>query len=142
MTQLDEQDQEDIIRHLEGDKSLPDKTVGSGQRHDKDRGGDGMSDETLSAQRLRDLLTMFKERHGPEYHLCALGYFGSYARNTATPESDVDIVFDTDHPNLYLTVMMKQDLEELLGRSVDVVQLRGLTNSRLKVRIERDVVYV
>ena len=101
-----------------------------------------MSEEVLSPQRLRDLLAMFKARHGAEYHLRALGYFGSYARNTATPESDVDIVFDTDAPNLYLTVMMKQDLEELLGRPVDVLQLRGLTNPRLKARIEREVVYV
>ncbi|MCJ7736601.1 MAG: nucleotidyltransferase domain-containing protein [Anaerolineae bacterium] len=101
-----------------------------------------MSEEILSPQRLHDLLTTFKQRHGAEYGLRALGYFGSYARNTATPESDVDIVFDTDTPNLYLTAMMKQDLEELLGRSVDVLQLRGLTNPRLKMRIELEVVYV
>ncbi len=101
-----------------------------------------MSEEILSPQRLRDLLTTFKEHHGAEYHLRALGYFGAYARNTATPESDVDIVFDTDAPNLYLTAMMQQDLEELLGRSVDVLQLRGLTNPRLKMRVEREVVYV
>jgi len=101
-----------------------------------------MSEEVLSPQRLRELLKMFKARYGAEYHLRMLGYFGSYARNTATPESDVDIVFDTDVPNLYMTVMMKQDLEELLGRPVDVLQLRGLTNPRLKRRIEREVVYV
>jgi len=64
-----------------------------------------MSEKNLSPQRLRDLLATFKERHGAEYHLSALGYFGSYAHNTATPESDVDIVFDTDAPNLYLTAM-------------------------------------
>ena len=38
--------------------------------------------------------------------------------------------------------MMKQDLEKLLGRPVDVVQLRGLTNLRLKQRIEKEAVYV
>ena len=81
-----------------------------------------MSEEILSPQRLHDLLTILKKRYGAEYRLRALGYFGSYARNTATSESDVDIVFDTDTPNLYLTAMMKQDLEELLGRSVDVLQ--------------------
>ena len=40
----------------------------------------------------------------------------------------MDIVFDTDAPNLFMTAMMKQDLEELLGCPVDVLQLRGLTN--------------
>jgi len=38
--------------------------------------------------------------------------------------------------------MMKQDLEALLGRPVDVLQLRGLTNSRLRARIEAEAVYV
>jgi uncharacterized protein len=103
---------------------------------------ESMYEETLSPDRLRALLAAFKERHGAEYRLCALGYFGSYARNTATPESDVDIVFDTDAPNLFMTAMMKQDLEELFGRPVDVLQLRGLTNPRLKARIEKEAVYV
>jgi len=92
--------------------------------------------------RLHVLLAQFKQRHGAQYHLRALGYFGSCARGTATPDSDVDIVFDTDAPNLFRTVMMKQDLEKLLGRPVDVVQLRGLTNLRLKQRIEKEAVYV
>jgi predicted nucleotidyltransferase len=101
-----------------------------------------MKDEILTPARLRTLLATFKERHGAEYRLRALGYFGSYARNTATPESDVDIVFDTDAPNLFMTATLKQDLEESLGRPVDVLQLRGLTNSRLRERIEREAVYV
>jgi len=71
-----------------------------------------------------------------------LGYFGSYARNTAAPASDVDIVFDTDAPNLFMTAMMKQNLEGLLGRQANVLQLRGLVNPRLNARIEKEAVYV
>jgi predicted nucleotidyltransferase len=41
-----------------------------------------------------------------------------------------------------MTAMMKQDLEELLGRQVDMLQLRGLVNPRLKARIEKEVVYI
>lgn len=96
----------------------------------------------LSTSKLRSLLSAFKKQHGAEYGLRSLGYFGSYAHNTATPESDVDIVFETDNPNLFLTAMMKQDLEEVLGRSVDVLHLRGLQNTRLKERIEKEAVYV
>jgi uncharacterized protein len=101
-----------------------------------------MNEQILTPERLHAILTMFKERHGADYHIRMLGYFGSYARNTATSTSDVDIVFDTDAPNLFLTAMMKQDLEKLLGRSVDVLQFRGLTNHRLKARIEKEAVYV
>lgn len=101
-----------------------------------------MSEKSLTRERLCTLLRTFKERRGAEYRLSALGYFGSYARDTATPDSDVDIVFDTDAPNLFLIAMMQQDLEQLLGRPVDVLQLRGLNNPRLKARVEREAVYV
>lgn len=100
-----------------------------------------MSD-ALTQDRLHTLLVTFKRHHGGQYRLRTLGYFGSYARGAAKPDSDVDILFDTDAPNLFMTAMMKQDLEKLLGRSVDVIQVRGLTNQRLKERIEREAVYV
>jgi hypothetical protein len=56
-----------------------------------------MYEETLSPDRLRALLAAFKERHGAEYRLRALGYFGSYARNTATPDSSA---CDGDWPDV------------------------------------------
>lgn len=96
----------------------------------------------LPRAQLHDLLRSFKERHAADYHLTALGYFGSYARDEARPDSDIDIVFDTTAPNLFLTAMLKQDLEAWLGRQVDVLQARGLTNARLRERIEREAVYV
>ena len=101
-----------------------------------------MKEAILHRARLEALLKAFKQQHAEEYHLLALGYFGSYARGEASEDSDVDIVFDTDAPNLFRAVAMKQDLEELLGRRVDVVQLRGLTNPRLKARVEKEAVYV
>ena len=101
-----------------------------------------MNDRTLTPERLRELLIIFKERHGERYRLRSLGFFGSFAGSAFTAQSDVDIVFDTDAPNLFMTAMLKQDLEELLGRTVDVLQARGLTNRRLRERIEREAVYV
>lgn len=101
-----------------------------------------MSKEILSTEHLRALLKAFKEQHAEEYHLSALGYFGSYARNEATSDSDVDVVFKTDHPDLFVTAMLRQDLEAFLGHPVDVVRLRDTMNPRLKARIEREAAYV
>ncbi len=101
-----------------------------------------MNNEILTPDRLRALLATFKERHGAEYHLRALGYFGSYARNEARPDSDVDVVFQTDRPDLFITAMLKQDLEAFLNHPVDVVRLRDAMNPRLKARIEREATYV
>jgi predicted nucleotidyltransferase len=96
----------------------------------------------LQTAELQSLLKAFKERHAQEYHLLALGYFGSYARNEATPESDIDVVFETDQPNLFRTVRLKQELEALLGRPVDVLHLRGLSNPRLRARVENEAICV
>ena len=101
-----------------------------------------MSETVQSRDKVLALLKTFMERQKSEYSLISLGVFGSFARGEVQSDSDVDIVFDTDAPNLFMTAMMKQDLEELLGRPVDVVQLRGLTNPRLKARIEKEAVYV
>ncbi len=101
-----------------------------------------MNKEMLSTDQLHALLKTFKEQHAEDYHLRALGYFGSYARNEATAESDVDIVFETEAPNLFRTSRMRQDLVEWLGRPVDVVRLRRMMNPRLKARIQKEAVYV
>jgi predicted nucleotidyltransferase len=101
-----------------------------------------MSETVQSKEKVLALLKTFMERQKSEYGLVSLGVFGSFARDEVQSDSDVDIVFDTDTPNLFMTAMMRQDLEELLGRPVDVLQLRGLTNARLKARIEKEAVYV
>ena len=87
-------------------------------------------------------LKMFKESRQAEYSLRSLGIFGSFARGQAQEDSDVDVVFETSEPNLFRTSRMKQELEELLARRVDVVRLRERMNPRLKQRILREARYV
>ncbi len=76
------------------------------------------------------------------YGITSLGVFGSVARDDAIEESDVDIVFETDKPNLFRTARMKQRLEMLLLRHVDVIRWRESINPRLKSRIAREACYV
>ena len=87
-------------------------------------------------------LKMFKESRQAEFSLRSLGIFGSFARGQAQEDSDVDVVFETSEPNLFRTSRMKQELEELLARRVDVVRLRERMNPRLKQRILREARYV
>ena len=48
--------------------------------------------------------------------------FGSMARDEASPDSDVDILVDMEEGHGLLDIVaIKQELEELLGRPVDVV---------------------
>lgn len=65
--------------------------------------------------------------------------FGSYSRNEADKDSDVDILVDLDysqHIGLGF-VQMKIDLEEMLQKPVDLVSSRAIT-SRLQPYIDKD----
>jgi hypothetical protein len=88
------------------------------------------------------LLEKFMESQKSEYKLVSLGVFGSVARGEARDDSDVDIVFETTEPNLFRTSRMKQDLEQLLSRPVDIVRLRERMNPRLKQRILQEARFV
>lgn len=98
--------------------------------------------EILTQAQLQQLLREFKQRRGRELNLRSLGYFGSYARGEALPESDVDIVFETDRPNLLMTARLREDLVVLLGRPVDVVRYRDRLSPRFKARLEKEAIYV
>ena len=98
--------------------------------------------KAISQNPLRQLLGDFKQQQGAKFHLTALGYFGSYARGEARPDSDVDIVFDTTDPDLFMTAILKQDLAVWLNRSVDVIRLHSYLQPKFKARLEREVIYV
>lgn len=54
--------------------------------------------------------------------------FGSHARFETTPESDVDLLVCLEPGrDLLDLVALKQDVEELLNRPVDVVEEEGLS---------------
>ena len=57
-------------------------------------------------------------------------------------ESDIDIVVELKRPDLFHIIGIKQDLEEQLHRSVDIVRYRNKMNGFLRRRIEKEAVYV
>lgn len=91
---------------------------------------------------LMNTLRAFKQRRADYYGLTDIGFFGSVARGQAGGGSDIDIVFRTRQPNLFLTAHMRQELEELFGRHVDVIRLRSRMNPELKKEIQRDACFV
>lgn len=75
----------------------------------------------FSPEQLQKLLREFKQQKSEQFQLTALGYFGSYARGEASPDSDVDIVFKTDYGNLLLTSRLRLDLIVLYNRPVRAI---------------------
>ena len=70
-----------------------------------------------------------------------LGIFGSVARDQATQTSDIDVIVEMP-PDLFQLIGLKQDLEELLDRPVDIVRYREHMNRFLKERIDKEAIYV
>jgi len=57
----------------------------------------------------------------------SLALFGSLARGDASPDSDVDLLVEFDRPiGLFHLVQVQLDLEEILGRKVDLVPRNSL----------------
>ena len=78
----------------------------------------------LCRSEVLKILGRYKAEFAERYGITSLGVFGSVARHEASEESDVDVVYETDMPNLFRTVHIKRELEMLLCRRVDVVRSR------------------
>jgi hypothetical protein len=76
------------------------------------------------------------------YHITSVALFGSTARDEAGPESDVDILVDFPSPPTFDQYMgLKIELEDLLGKRVDLVTRRGL-RERIRPFIEKEAIRV
>lgn len=83
---------------------------------------------------LRPLLT--------EHGASSVRLVGSYARDEAKPESDVDLIADFDQtPSLLELIGLEQALEAALGLKVDLATEAGLRPS-VRARIAADAVEV
>ena len=87
-------------------------------------------------------LTRFRDLKREEFGIVRIGVFGSVARGEITEASDIDVVVELDRPDLFTLVGIKQELEELFHRPVDVVRYRERMNSYLKRRMEQEAIYV
>ena len=75
------------------------------------------------------------------YGIAKMGIFGSVARNEQTEDSDVDVYVEMTKPDLFTMVHIKEDLQNLFGRSVDIVRLRDNMNPLLLNQIRKDGIY-
>jgi len=80
---------------------------------------------------LRQQLPQWQQR----FQLAEIGLFGSVARDEASATSDVDVWVRFERLEPYAPVHLKQELEALLDRPVDLVRLRGRMNPTLRQQI-------
>ena len=96
-----------------------------------------MSRDEILAQ-LRAHKPVLEQRFG----IVDLALFGSFARDSATPGSDVDILVRFDGPATSKRYFGAQFyIEDLLGRSVDLVTDSALRRE-LRPYVEREAIHV
>jgi len=81
-----------------------------------------------------------KRLQARERGLELIGVTGSVARREDGPDSDIDVVYEVaGRPTLFDLGEISMDLQELLGRTVDMIDLKTV-KPRLRAAMERDLV--
>lgn len=75
-----------------------------------------------------------------------MSLYGSFARDQADEQSDVDVIVDTpdgEAPGLFRLARITDELERILGCPVDAISRRGLDHTKmLRRRVEPDLFHV
>ncbi|MCG8604050.1 nucleotidyltransferase family protein [bacterium] len=100
--------------------------------------------ETKKTKTLEELtVTLTKRKAGlkEKYKIKKLGIFGSYARGTAVPGSDVDLLVELVETIGLDFVSLAEEIEQIVGLPVDLVSLDAIKPKMLPY-IREDLVYV
>lgn len=96
---------------------------------------------TTANKKVLDTLSKVFPELKQKYGISKIGVFGSVARSQDNIESDVDIIVEM-HPDLFKRICLKNELESILGKKIDVVRYWKGMNKFLKQRIDREGLYV
>lgn len=88
------------------------------------------------------ILKKFKEENADKYGIQKIGVFGSYAREEQTIDSDVDVCVLLETPSYMTRAAIKEELEILFDREVDVVSLSAKMAPSFKESVENEAIYV
>lgn len=94
-----------------------------------------MSKDVYSIQELRHIISPIAAKH----NVTKVFLFGSYARGTATKDSDIDLLveFTTPAVSLFKIIDLRDSLEDALDKKIDVIH--GPLPPDAMIEIDRSV---
>ena len=101
------------------------------------RGGNG-----LGRNQILSMLKVYYLCNKTELGIERIGLFGSFVRNEAGPESDIDILVTLTRPDLFLYSTITRQLETVFGRHVDLISSKSRLPESFRKHLEKEVVYV
>lgn len=100
-----------------------------------------VSNNNMTLTTIRQTLKQQIPFLSKEFKVKRIGIFGSYAHQQATDLSDIDLLVEFSEPIGWEYVDLHAYLEQLLGKSIDLVTPEAL-KPRLKTAILNSVVYL
>ena len=88
------------------------------------------------------LLQVYYSCNKDKFGIESIGLFGSFARNEAGEDSDVDILIGLKQPNLFTYALIQGQLGTVFGRKVDLVSSKSKLKESFRKQIEKEVIYV
>ncbi|MFA5422978.1 MAG: nucleotidyltransferase family protein [Phycisphaerae bacterium] len=95
----------------------------------------------ITKEEILQTLAKDKSELQNRFKVRKIALFGSYARGDQQADSDVDILVDVD-PSIGLDfVSLAENIENLLGVSVDLISSRAVSKKAMQL-IEPELIYV
>lgn len=91
-------------------------------------------------EEIEETLRKYKPFLRKKFKVGMIGIFGSFARGEESEKSDVDILVEFYEPIGWEFFDLKEFLEEILGRQVDLVTVKAL-KPQLKDKILKEAIY-
>lgn len=101
-----------------------------------------MRRKIMTRSEILIILKRYKNENAEKYGINNIGLFGSYSRDEGRQKSDIDILIETTEPDIFKLVHIKDELEKLFQKTIDIVRNHEKMNPYLKKRIEKDAIYV
>ncbi|OIP40715.1 MAG: toxin-antitoxin system toxin subunit [Desulfobacteraceae bacterium CG2_30_51_40] len=95
----------------------------------------------MTRKELLDILQTEKTYLAAQFGLVSIGLFGSYAKGSEGPDSDIDLLVELKDPKFDCLVGIKMHLENILGRPVDITRKRPGLSERFLKRVENNICY-
>ncbi len=96
----------------------------------------------MENKEIIEFLRTEKQNLQEKFGLISIGIFGSRAKGTEGPESDIDLLVELSEARFDSLAGLQIYLETKLGKPVDLIRKREKMSSRFLNRIEKNIRYV
>ena len=90
---------------------------------------------------ILDVLREEKSYLMENFGVLSIGLFGSYAKGTEKPDSDIDLLVEFKEPRFELLAGLQIYLEKKFGKRVEIVRKRKALGDRFLKGIEESIRY-